>query len=208
MLCSLRPTPRYSSQTYRRPTLLRLRWRNGSVGASDGLGSTAGGHGRPNQLAAALSTAVFNRPLCFQWPAGLPLPPHNVANFGGRTLVHRFLPRDNQGENRIASSRNAPQRPKHCLTRMLPSLRHFVNRAPTGRARGAAHVGDGYDEPAGGANDPAPSAVPGRITGRGHRRPRLSRVAIITLSSAGFKYPGGLGAAPPCCQPDRGGQSG
>jgi hypothetical protein len=28
---------------------------------------------------------------------------------------------------RIASSRNAPERVGHCLTRMLPSLRHFVN---------------------------------------------------------------------------------
>jgi hypothetical protein len=30
------------------------------------------------------------------------------------------VPRDNQGESRIASSRNAPERVGHCLTRMLP----------------------------------------------------------------------------------------
>jgi hypothetical protein len=60
-----------------------------------------------------------------------------------------------------------------------------------------------------GANATDAKPVPGRITGRGHRRPRLSRVAIVTLSSAGLKYPGGWeGAAPPCSQPDRGGQSG
>jgi hypothetical protein len=34
---------------------------------------------------------------------------------------------------RIASSSNAPQRRKHCLARMLPSLRHFVNRRRTGQ---------------------------------------------------------------------------
>jgi hypothetical protein len=68
--------------------------------------------------------------------------PTRVAGIDDWAWQKGCLPRDNQGENRIASSRNAPQRPKHCLTRMLPSLRHFVNRAPTGRARGAAHVGD------------------------------------------------------------------
>ena len=31
---------------------------------------------------------------------------------------------------RIASSRNAPERAEHCLTRMLPSPRHFVNQRP------------------------------------------------------------------------------
>src|SRR3954452_281819 len=36
-----------------------------------------------------------------------------------------------------------------------------------------------------------------RITGHGHRRPRLSRQAILSLPSLGFKYPGGLGAEPP-----------
>jgi hypothetical protein len=35
---------------------------------------------------------------------------------------------------RIASSRNAPERVRHCLTRMLPARRHFVNRHPTGIA--------------------------------------------------------------------------
>jgi hypothetical protein len=44
-----------------------------------------------------------------------------------------------------------------------------------------------------GANATDAKPVPGRITGRGHRRPRLSRVAIVTLSSAGLKYPGGWG---------------
>jgi hypothetical protein len=60
-----------------------------------------------------------------------------------------------------------------------------------------------------GANATDAKPVPGRITGRGHRRPRLSRVAIVTLSSAGPQISRGLGgAAPPCSQPDRGGQSG
>jgi hypothetical protein len=36
--------------------------------------------------------------------------------------------RDNLDERRIASTSNAPERAKHCLTRMLPSPRHFVNR--------------------------------------------------------------------------------
>lgn len=35
---------------------------------------------------------------------------------------------------RVASSRNAPERVGHCLTRMLPSRHHFVNRHPTGIA--------------------------------------------------------------------------
>ena len=39
--------------------------------------------------------------------------------------------------------------------------------------------------------------IPGRIIGRGHRRPRLHREAIVTVSSAGGKYPGGMGAEPP-----------
>jgi hypothetical protein len=48
-----------------------------------------------------------------------------------------------------------------------------------------------------GANATDAKPVPGRITGRGHRRPRLSRVAIVTLSSAGLKYPGGWGGLRP-----------
>jgi hypothetical protein len=48
------------------------------------------------------------------------------------------------------------------------------------------------------ANNPALNPVPGCITGRGHRRPRLYRQGIVTVSSAGVKYPAGLGAAPPC----------
>jgi hypothetical protein len=47
-----------------------------------------------------------------------------IASYPNRT----HLPRDNQGENRIASSGNAPLWAGHCLTRMLPSRRHFVNR--------------------------------------------------------------------------------
>ena len=35
---------------------------------------------------------------------------------------------DNQDGCRIASSRNAPERVEHCLTRMLPAPRQFVNR--------------------------------------------------------------------------------
>ena len=34
---------------------------------------------------------------------------------------------DNQDGCRIASSRNAPERAEHCLTRMLPTARHIVN---------------------------------------------------------------------------------
>ena len=45
-----------------------------------------------------------------------------------------ILSGDNQGGCRIASSRNAPERVEHCLTRMLPARRHFVNRHPTGIA--------------------------------------------------------------------------
>jgi hypothetical protein len=42
------------------------------------------------------------------------------------------LPRDNQGESRVASSKNAPERAKHCLNKMLPSPRYFVNPHPFG----------------------------------------------------------------------------
>ena len=49
-------------------------------------------------------------------------------------FVAALLPRDNQGENRIASSRNAPERVGHCLSRMLPARGYFVNRVP-GRLR-------------------------------------------------------------------------
>ena len=34
--------------------------------------------------------------------------------------------------------------------------------------------------------------IPGRITGRGHRRPRLSRLKTLQSTSLGFKYPGGV----------------
>jgi hypothetical protein len=79
------------------------------------------------------------------------------------------LPRDNQGECRIASSSNAPERAKHCLIRMLPSPHHFVNRRPVGlglrlhrfRVRGRAL---GMQE-----NDPVPAghraASPGAVIG-------------------------------------------
>ena len=50
-----------------------------------------------------------------------------------------------------------------------------------------------------------PARAPGRITGRGHRRPRLYRARIVTWSSLGFKYPGGLGAEPPCWRDRDGG---
>ena len=68
---------------------------------------------------------------------------------------------------RIASSRNAPERTGHCLTRMLPSARHIVNRVaqnpaflfdrrtcfpvPTWRrpSRGAQRRGLGGAEPPG-----------------------------------------------------------
>ena len=46
-----------------------------------------------------------------------------------------------------------------------------------------------------------PARAPGRITGRGHRRPRLYRARIVTWSSLGFKYPGGWGQSP--CWRDR-----
>ena len=44
-----------------------------------------------------------------------------------RSLVPN-LRRDNQDDIRIASSRNAPERVEHCLTRMLPAPRQFVNQ--------------------------------------------------------------------------------
>jgi hypothetical protein len=44
---------------------------------------------------------------------------------------------------------------------------------------------------------PGAGVVPGRITGRGHRRPRLYRTATLTFSSLGFKYPGGFGGRAP-----------
>jgi hypothetical protein len=47
------------------------------------------------------------------------------------------------------------------------------------------------------ANDPGANWCPGRITGRGHRRPRLYREAIVILSSAGSKYPRGFGGSAP-----------
>ena len=37
---------------------------------------------------------------------------------------------DNQDGCRLASSSNAPGRAKHCLTRMLPTMRYFVNWRP------------------------------------------------------------------------------
>jgi hypothetical protein len=52
---------------------------------------------------------------------------------------------------------------------------------------------------------PGATRAPGRITGRGHRRPRLYRARIVTWSSSGFKYPGGLGAEPPCWRDRDGG---
>jgi hypothetical protein len=53
-----------------------------------------------------------------------------------------------------------------------------------------------------GSERPGSKSVPGRITGRGHRRPRLYREAIVTMLSAGFKYPGGNGGSAPILQPD------
>ena len=50
---------------------------------------------------------------------------HSLAGLVGRSGTR--LLRDNLDERRIASSSNAPEWTGHCLTRMLPSLRHFVN---------------------------------------------------------------------------------
>jgi hypothetical protein len=44
------------------------------------------------------------------------------------TLKKPVVSSDNQDRCRIAASRNAPERAKHCLTRMLPAPRQFVNR--------------------------------------------------------------------------------
>ena len=53
---------------------------------------------------------------------GLPPPArHALAGVGS-------LSGDNQDGCRIASSRNAPERVEHCLTRMLPAPRPLVNR--------------------------------------------------------------------------------
>jgi hypothetical protein len=46
------------------------------------------------------------------------------------SCLKALLPGDNYPERRIASSRNAPERTGCCLTRMLPSPRHIVNRDP------------------------------------------------------------------------------
>ena len=49
---------------------------------------------------------------------------------------------DNQDDRRIASSRNAPERAEHCLTRMLPAPRQFVNRLHgVRRPRGVTQTG-------------------------------------------------------------------
>ncbi len=49
-----------------------------------------------------------------------------AAIFG--TRANRRMFSDNQDGCRIASSRNAPERVEHCLTRMLPAPHQFVNR--------------------------------------------------------------------------------
>ena len=49
---------------------------------------------------------------------------------------------DNQDGCRIASSRNAPERVEHCLTRMLPAPRQLVNRLRgLRRLRGVTQTG-------------------------------------------------------------------
>ena len=48
---------------------------------------------------------------------------------------------DNQDGCRIASSRNAPERVEHCLTRMLPAPRQFVNRITGSALRGVTQAG-------------------------------------------------------------------
>ena len=45
-----------------------------------------------------------------------------------KTNMTRTLFSDNQDGCRVASSRNAPERVEHCLTRMLPAPRRLVNR--------------------------------------------------------------------------------
>jgi hypothetical protein len=45
-------------------------------------------------------------------------------------------------EKRIASSRNAPERTGHCLTRMLPSPRHIVNRSRVAESPLSCSIGE------------------------------------------------------------------
>ena len=47
---------------------------------------------------------------------------------GGLIFKFRIDTNDSTPYRRIASSRNAPERTGHCLTRMLPSPSHIVNR--------------------------------------------------------------------------------
>jgi hypothetical protein len=64
-----------------------------------------------------------------------------VAALGGGLVV----PRDNLDGTRIASSRDAPERLEHCLTRMLPKRRLVVKRwRPDNRAQNAARADTGW----------------------------------------------------------------
>ncbi len=80
---------------------------------------------------------------------------------------------------RIASSRNAPERVRHCLTRMLPARRQFVNRHPTRLLEIQHKLGGGYGGPARAIRQPDPRLVRGRchhLGCSGVRKLRLNAV--------------------------------
>ena len=84
---------------------------------------------------------------------------------------------DNQDGCRIASSRNAPERAEHCLTRMLPAPRQFVNRLRRLR-RDANRLSCSIGEPAFPSRPGA--AQPRRVAEgiweeRSHPEPRAAR---------------------------------
>ena len=68
-----------------------------------------------------------------------------IAAAPDAALLPEPLLRGDQGENRIASSRDAPERLEHCLTRMLPKRRLVVKRQPPdNRAQNAARADTGW----------------------------------------------------------------
>jgi len=88
---------------------------------------------------------------------------------------------DNQDDSRIASSRNAPERVEHCLTRMLPAPRQFVNRLHGFRRptrRDANRLSCSINEPAF-PSRPGAAQVTARSGGdweeRSHPQPRTAR---------------------------------
>ena len=112
-----------------------------------------------------------------------------------RGCYHRGVSRDNQGGCRIASFRHAPEQAGRCLTRMLLSPRHFVNRRPVGLGL-RLHRFRVRVEAWGCRRRPGANWAPGCITGRGHRRPRLYRPANLSCHHWALNIPGVWGQSP------------